>query len=125
VLNEAPEVANDNARDEGPHELSSGEYVTLLCSNQSSLSDYTLLAIFSRIYRLRRSKVVTELLESCHDSSRNTNKDGTLAGGAINDSQLKFPGAHPSDPSCEPKRPLPSRIITITKTEKAQKRLFM
>jgi hypothetical protein len=33
---------------------------------------------------------VTELLESCHDSSRNTNKDGTLTGGTIDDSRLKF-----------------------------------
>jgi hypothetical protein len=78
-LNEALEVANNNARDRDFR-----EYIGFLRSNQSAPPDCTLLAIFSGICHLRRSaKVVTELLGSRHDSSRNTNKDGTLTGGTI------------------------------------------
>ena len=88
-LDKALEAANNNIRDEGLHEISSGEYITLLRSNQSPLPDRTLLAIFSGICRLRRSAdVLAELLRSCHDSPWDTNKDGT-----INDRQSKFPGA--------------------------------
>ena len=119
-LDDALVVANNNARDENFHKFSSGEYVTLLPSDQSPLPDSTLLAIFSAICRLRRSAhVVTELLESCH---RNTNKDSSLPGGTIRDSQLNLPGVRPSDPSHQPKRPLPAPESSPSRKPKNRKR---
>jgi HNH endonuclease len=119
-LDDALVVANNNARAENFHKFSSGEYVTLLPSDQSPLPDSALLAIFSAICRLRHLvRVVTELLESCH---RNTNKDSSLPGGIIRDSQLNLPGVRPSDPSHQPKRPLPAPVSSPPRKPKNQKR---
>ena len=121
-LDEALEVANNNIREKGPHELSSGEYITLLRSNQSPLPDCTLLAVFSGICRLRHlANAVSDLLRSCDSLSRDLNEDGTLTGDTINGSLLRFPGACPSHPSRQPEHSQPSESSPSQKPKKRKR----